>query len=864
MTTSLADVLGCFIQREHTSINRLATLSGVPKKTITNWLEGKVRRPQQWQSLIMVAAALHVTEGDANTLLVAAGYPPLAELRTRLATETERCLFAVWSPPPTGPFQAIARLPYFVGRDSELYRASREILHGQHIAFYNLHGMGGVGKTTLAAQLAYQLRPHFPDGVLWARLDTTDTLTTLSAFASAYGQDVSRYTDLDSRGSAVRAILADKRVLIVLDNAQSSAQVRPLLPPTTGKPAVIVTTRYELEVIAGWPQLAVESFDPHLGDTLALFEKLIGSRRTKRHQATILEIGQLLGHLPLALALIASRLATQPDRAIPDFVERLHRDGVRLDELAREDRSVRLTFDISYEQLLPEQQQFFAALGAIGGEDFSLEAAAYVTETDQATARDQLENFQRLSLIQLSRLDRYQLHPLLRDYARERALQGGQYRHRLERLLEFMIQAARQTTQQPGQSVDMTSLYSALYEAYHYQLTERAVEAVDAFMPIWLIHGSYALAQEQTKQALEAAARLPDKQSQVRLLLGLGTSEIALGNWHSGQTRVAQALELAYTHAQLREVADALRALGKLAFEQGNWSQSIQAHQQSLSVARQIDDLDLIGRNLNNLGLIALAQCDYVNGEALLEEALDIFRRAGLRMAEGVVLANLGQIYQVHGDLSRAEDCYRTGLSIVRTVNSPPAVIFMSINVTDILLERGQLVEAEALMREAVTVARDINLRRDEGMALWALAQVLGRQGRVTEAVACGQAGLAIARAMQDRENEARAWNVLGDLSFRQGQHKQAQAAWREALTLAETLGNKLLQAESCFGLAQLARAQREIANAERLAHVSSTLLCDLQHWKAKQVLEWLVALRQDISPVLEQAGELAAAQSVH
>ena len=114
---------------------------------------------------------------------------------------------------------------------------------GRQVTMTSLRGMGGVGKTALAARLAYQLREHFSDGVLWARLDTSDTLSVLAAFAAAYGQDVSPHRDVAGRAAAVRGILAGKRVLIVLDNAEESAQIRPLLPPSTGQIGVIIWNR---------------------------------------------------------------------------------------------------------------------------------------------------------------------------------------------------------------------------------------------------------------------------------------------------------------------------------------------------------------------------------------------------------------------------------------------------------------------------------------------------------------------------------------------------------------------------------------------------------------------------------------------
>jgi predicted ATPase len=122
------------------------------------------------------------------------------------------------------PFQVIADLPHFAGRKHEIAALKQALLAAPPVSLCSLHGMAGVGKTALATHLAYQLRPYFPDGVLWARLDNADTLSILSSFARTYGVDVADYKNLESRSRVVRELLAPKRVLIILDNVETSEQ----------------------------------------------------------------------------------------------------------------------------------------------------------------------------------------------------------------------------------------------------------------------------------------------------------------------------------------------------------------------------------------------------------------------------------------------------------------------------------------------------------------------------------------------------------------------------------------------------------------------------------------------------------------
>ncbi len=200
---SLAEVLGSYVQRSHYSAGQVATLSGVPKRSIVNWMSGRVLRPYRWQGLVQIATALKLDEVEANTLLRSAKYAPIAELRQQ--TE-DASLFLAWPQAKKAPFQVIADLPYFVGRIEGIEELHAHLLNGEAVSIFNLKGMGGVGKTTLAAHVAYQLRPYFPDGVLWARLDNTDTMAILANFADAYGADVSQHRTVEGRATAVRSI----------------------------------------------------------------------------------------------------------------------------------------------------------------------------------------------------------------------------------------------------------------------------------------------------------------------------------------------------------------------------------------------------------------------------------------------------------------------------------------------------------------------------------------------------------------------------------------------------------------------------------------------------------------------------------
>jgi len=417
-----ADVLGQFVQQTGYTPGQIARLSGIPQATITNWLEGRVKKPRQRSNLLRLARALNLDVSEATQLLEAAGHPALHELM-QTGADTEQELLAPWQEliyqREQAPFQAIADLPYFVGRQLALQTIQQALLDDQHQALCSLYGMGGVGKTVLAAHAAYRLRPHFPDGVLWARVDRAAPLSILRAFANAYDQDVDSYPDVDSRSQVVRALLASKRALLILDGAQTSDQIRPLLPPS-GRCAVLITTRRpDLAIVRGARRIRVEPFRRESGATLELFTHILGRESVHQNRNSLAQIAERLGHLPLAVAIAANRLAHEPNWRMTEFLQRLRPGPPRLRELAYGDWDVAACFAESYETLPAWQQRFFATLSLLKNDEFSIQKAAAVFGTSPAEAHDLLRTLYSHSLVQTGRKNRYRLHPLLHDFALE-------------------------------------------------------------------------------------------------------------------------------------------------------------------------------------------------------------------------------------------------------------------------------------------------------------------------------------------------------------------------------------------------------------------------------------------------------------
>ncbi|MCA9995824.1 MAG: hypothetical protein KDE56_08775 [Anaerolineales bacterium] len=417
-----AEVLGEFVQRSGYNVCQLARLTGLPRMTLVNWLEGQVKKPRAWQDVVKVCRVLRLSSTETNQLLTLAGKPPLTQLQQQYQSQADMELLSFWvsaAAPLLAPFQAIPNLPTFVGRERLLATLQEWVLAPDHPTPLVLEGMAGVGKTALAARLAYLLRPHLPDGVLWLRPDLTNPMTSLELLGSAYGENVMGYADLGSRSQAVRGLLAHKRALLVLDNVVNETEIMPLLPPS-GSCAVLTTTRRRNLTIAGVAaRLSVADFSAETEATLALFRQFLGSERVAAEQEALLLLADWAGYLPLALDMIASRLAYEPGWTAAEFWARQSRAQNSLATLAFGERNLASVLATSYAALLPQEQQFFSCLASFSGREFSIKMAADVARVSVGKADALLKALFCLSFIRRGQDEQYRLPPVLQAFAEQ-------------------------------------------------------------------------------------------------------------------------------------------------------------------------------------------------------------------------------------------------------------------------------------------------------------------------------------------------------------------------------------------------------------------------------------------------------------
>lgn len=383
-----------------------------------------------------------------------AWYERLSALSAEMATAREQGQ-------PVGasaraPFQVPPRIDRFVGRTEVIERVMAVLRQPGQICV--VRGLGGVGKTALATEIAYRLRSSFADGILWANLDSAVQdngllhedviMSILVNFGQGYQLDFRQETDLQSRSRRVTDLLARKRALVVLDNAHGTADVQHLLPRDDRKCSVLITTRNR-RMLPQAIHVDLNSFEREEG--LTLFRRVLGAERVEEARRGAEEILAQLGGLPLAVSIAASDLAETP-LTLLEYHELLLDERDRLEHLADwEDasKSVRASFELSFRRLPVRQQEIFTRLGIFGSRDlpgpsFDASAAAAVVDLSPAFLKKGIGPLISLSLVTQEREDvatvsgeaaggpgsrrrfRFRLHRLLRVFVREKLRETGE------------------------------------------------------------------------------------------------------------------------------------------------------------------------------------------------------------------------------------------------------------------------------------------------------------------------------------------------------------------------------------------------------------------------------------------------------
>ncbi|MEO7196369.1 MAG: tetratricopeptide repeat protein [Pseudonocardiaceae bacterium] len=648
------------------------------------------------------------------------------------------------------PRQLPADVAFFTGRDAELGRLDALLDGGEPAAVVisAIAGTGGMGKTSLAVHWAHRVRERVPDGELYVNLrgyDPGPPVTpeqALDGFLRALDVPAEKIPhDLDAQAGLYRSLLAGRRMVVVLDNAATPEQVRPLLP---GSPtcAVVVTSRSRLSGLVardGAHRLTLDVLPPN--DAVTLLRHAIGADRVDAEPEVAAEMARHCGYLPLALRITAERAAARTRLKLAELAEELAVEHDRLDVLTAEDdeaTGVRTVFSWSYHALAPEAARVFRLLGRHPGPDIGVASAAALTGSTAASVQRQLTTLTSAHLLTETQRDRYQFHDLLRAYATELATLDDESASATHRVLVWYLHTA----------------HAALYALYP-QHPEIPLDPLTVTcQPLTFTHRDQALQWFDTEHAnLMAAIKLATDTGQYTIAWQLPNAMDAFMEWRY------------------------------------HWADRITVHQLGLAAAVHIHDQ--LGEKwaLSHLSETYLWLGRFEEALPLTLRQLNVARETGDRWCEGNSLCAFGTIHSHFGRFEEAANNYQQSLIHYRDVNHRRNEANALVKLAELARVQQHFEQAITYARDGLVIHREINNTLNGALTLHTLGLIYLDLRRFYKAADHFQQALAIFRELNNRYEAARTLRHLGEALRGMGQQSEARKSWLEALSIFDDLG---------------------------------------------------------------------------
>jgi tetratricopeptide (TPR) repeat protein len=661
---------------------------------------------------------------------------------------------AAESPVVVVPRQLPAAVRSFVGRDNELAALTELLGDGGDAAptlvITAIGGTAGVGKTALAVQWAHQIADRFPDGQLYVNLRGFDPggvpvppAEVLRGFLDAFAVPAERIpAGQDAQAALYRSVLADKRVLVVLDNARDPEQVRPLLPATPGCLAVI-TSRNSLAGL-----VATHDVQPVIVGLLT-FEhahefliRRLGRPRVMADRPAAEAIIQGCARLPLALAIVCARASLQPSLPLGSIAAELDQARESLDGLAGRDPAADLrgVFSWSYDTLTPDAARLFRLLALAPGAEVTDSAAASLVGCPLRTTRTLLSELIGAHLLTEQVLGRYSYHDLLRAYALEQVQvndSGEQCRLARRRILDHYVHTAFRADRLLSPQRDPIVLDAPAPQT---QLAD--VTTLDQALA-WLT------AERPTLQAaVEQASR----------------HDFPVHAW-----------QLAWTGATF-------------CHRQGHWREWVEVQSIGLTAARRLGDRSAEALCHRLLARGYIRSGNYDDAYPHLHNALDLYRDLGDEIGQANTYLNIGEalVYQdkLVDSLYHASEALKLFRSAGHRVGEDNCLN----NIGWLKAQLGDHDDALINCRQALALHQDRDDRQGEATTWDSLGYIHHMRRDYSEATTCYGRALELYRGLGDRYLEAHALARLGDVHAAAADHVAARTAWGGALDILTEL----------------------------------------------------------------------------
>ncbi|HEU4421766.1 MAG TPA: diguanylate cyclase [Pilimelia sp.] len=769
------------------------TLRGEPEPDLVDWLDGHsgglpALAARELNRLVERAALERGATG---------GWTLTAAVRSEARRRGQMTTPDVY-PPASRVCQLPPHIPDFTGRVSEfggLVELARKAAAGQFTGtpVASIFGQPGVGKTTLAIHLAYALAEYFPDGQWYVDLRGTDDrplepTEALGRLLTALDMPPDRIpVDATERSSSYRSLTHNRRLLVVLDNAVSEAQVRPLLPSGPNI-LVFVTSRRSLAGLEGARRLLLEMLTAD--EAVNLLAHIVGPARVAAETAAAYEVARLCGFLPLALRIAGNRLASRPGWTIEYLARQLRDDQHRLAVLTAGDLQVRSTFAVSYEHLTDRTRAGFGRLSLAPGPEFDAALARVLVEADAVETEAILDELVDASLIEPASVPgRYRFHDLLRIFARER-LAGhddeATVRASEQRALAWLLDAATRAALLVGPNNDDCPQPDAPGPgAARFAGWAAAVSWLDTEWGNWLgalrRAPDFGMQQEVMRLAwaMHWYSDIRTNRGEWREVFTLGLEAARVVGDRNAECVLLDYLAWAHSVSERVEAAEPLLT-------------------EALALAREIGNRKEEGWALMYLGNCAARTGRPEPAMDRYRQAIEVFRGIDFDIGLCCALSHLGEALRRSGRLADCLRYHEQALAAARRDGSPIGMGLISFRMGGALADSGRLREAARRYTDAVSGFRLAGDIGGEGEALYSLGLVQADLDDGNAAVASLEAAVRIFRQIRDLRQQAVALRTLGEMMKNRRQDGPALAYERQAAAILAQLDTPSV-AEACF-----------------------------------------------------------------
>ncbi|MEV4106048.1 BTAD domain-containing putative transcriptional regulator [Nonomuraea sp. NPDC049695] len=816
-------------------------------------------RERAWHLLMLALArtgrrdqALEAYRQAREVLVRELGIEPGTELRRLQATILRGELPSA----AAGP-QAVCQLPPdiadFVGRGEEVAAAVEALCEyrAPAVPLCAISGQGGVGKTALAVHVAHLVRHDFPDGQLYINLRSAgnhrvDPEEALGRFLRALGVDSAAVpSGLDQRAELFRDKLANRRYLVVLDDAADEGQIQPLLPGTPGC-AVLITSRHRLSALPAARMIDLPVMPS--GEALELLRHLIGADRAAEAPGEADMLVHLCGGLPLAVRIAGAKLAARPHWSLSRLVTRLNDTGSRLRQLSHGSQEVRASLAVGYQGLTPAARRLFRLLGLLEAPDFAVWTAAALLDLPHHEAEDLIEELADARLLDVAARDpsarlpetahpdpsarlpetthpdpsghtRFRFHDLTRMYARECAEADEPEDERtaaVRRALSACLTLTRQAhvrlcggayrllrgdspLWQPEIVIrdpltwveaERASIVAGVRQSAALDADELCWELAASAVSLFETRSLYDEWRTTHETALRATRASGDVRGQASVLNGLARLSIAQYDMLRSERLLEESLELFEKAEERHGHALALVNMGELRGLQGRHTDALACYNQAADALAKTGDRGTEITIVRGIGRIHVSQ-------GRLDLATPYVRRA-MRLAEDIgdvrsrefARVLLGEIELARGDHAAAEDCFSQAMACFDTLGFPRGTAYASLALASARLAQRDFAAAERLLHQSLAIYRNVGERLGEARVLLTFAELRRLQQRFGEAVATLTDVVAICEATPLPRRRGHALRALGEVHRDAGNLPAALDAWRRSLEVLDAISS--------------------------------------------------------------------------